>query len=215
MTSEPTSEPDEVESLSSQDGTPDGVPSAGPGGESAEPLKSTESDSDEIGPDEIDAELIDLIEGEELEITDESPFEGASGDSDAAAERDEYRDALLRVKAEFDNYRKRSAKEQSDLTARANVRLATELLPVLDACDAALGHGATDVEPIFKSLLEILGKEGLERMDPAGSEFDPNLHEAVAHEDGDGSAPVVAETFRIGYSWRGQVIRAPMVKVRG
>lgn len=171
--------------------------------------------TNEIDDDEF-REAAAIAEGAPTSgVSDDGTHVSAGEETDVVAERDEYRDALLRVKAEFDNYRKRTAKEHGDLIARANVALATELLPVLDACDAALDHGASDVEPIFKSLLDILEKEGLQRMDPVGAEFDPNHHEAVAHEDGDGSTPIVTETFRIGYSWRGQIIRAPMVKVRG
>ena len=72
-------------------------------------------------------------------------------DLDAAvllAERDDFRDTLLRVKAEFDNYKKRVARDEVELRERAAAGLAEKLLVVLDACDAAVGHGATDVEPI-------------------------------------------------------------------
>lgn len=165
---------------------------------------------------EPDAEVVDLLDDDDL-LEAAAVAEGAPGraQADAAAERDEFKDALQRLKAEFDNFRKRTAREQMELVSKANVDLAAKLLPVLDACDAAIGHGSEDVEPIFKSLLDVLGKEGLVRMDPTGEPFDPNLHEAVMHEDGDGSAQVVIETMRIGYSWSGQVLRAPMVKVRG
>lgn len=150
---------------------------------------------------------------------DEDRFvDGTIGPSELAAERDEYRDAFLRVKAEFDNFRKRTAAERSDITARANAGLASQLLAVLDACDAALNHGATDVEPIHKQLLDVLAKEGLERMEPVGEPFDPNLHEAVLHEAADDEqdpAAVVVDELRAGYAWRGQVLRPAMVKVRG
>ncbi len=63
-------------------------------------------------------------------------------------------------------------------------------------------------------LVKTLGKEGLERIDPAGAAFDPNEADAVAHEDGDGG-PVVAEVLRPGYRWKGRVLRPAMVKVKG
>lgn len=217
--------PDDAESGVTGDGSTDGSIDRSTDGSIDGSVVDPTVGAGDIDAGEIDpGEIVDvgLVESDEFGIGIPESVDVASQDAsgahpggDVAAERDEYRDALLRVKAEFDNYRKRSAKEHGELVARANVGLATELLPVLDACDAALGHGATDVEPIMKSLLDILGKEGLERMDPVGDPFDPNLHEAVAHEDGDGSDPVVTETFRIGYSWKGQVLRAPMVKVRG
>lgn len=156
-------------------------------------------------------------EGEGGFPTEEEALLGAGWPDlpDLVAERDQYLDSLRRVKAEFDNYRKRTAREQAEAAQRAGGRLAADLLPVLDACDAALGHGAADVEPIRKSLLEVLGRAGLERMDPVGQPFDPNLHDAVMHEPGDEGEAVVAEDLRAGYLWSGQVIRPAMVKVRG
>ncbi len=147
---------------------------------------------------------------------DEQPFvDGTVGRSDLAAERDEYLEALQRVQAEFDNFKKRTARERSELTERAYAQLADRLLPVVDACEAAISHGASDVEPIYKALVDVLEKAGLQRMDPAGEPFDPTLHEAVMHEPGDGHEPIVSEILRTGYSWKGQVLRPAMVKVRG
>ncbi len=70
--------------------------------------------------------------------------------------------------------------------ARATAGLVDQLLPVLDACDGAILHGATEVEPVYAALLQTLERQGLERIDPGGQEFDPNRHEAVMHEPGDG-----------------------------
>jgi molecular chaperone GrpE len=139
-------------------------------------------------------------------------------DLDAAvllAERDDFRDTLLRVKAEFDNYKKRVARDEVELRERAAAGLAEKLLVVLDACDAAVGHGATDVEPIAKMLGELLEREGLVRLAPADEPFDPNLHDAVMHEPGDGGEALVVETLRTGYEWKGRVLRPAMVKVKG
>ena len=139
-------------------------------------------------------------------------------DLDAAvllAERDDFRDTLLRVKAEFDNYKKRVARDEVELRERAAAALAEKLLVVLDACDAAVGHGATDVEPIAKMLGELLEREGLVRLAPTDEPFDPNLHDAVMHEPGDGGEALVVETLRTGYEWKGRVLRPAMVKVRG
>lgn len=167
----------------------------------------------------LDAELFDeslvFAEAGGLGADEERFVDGTVGRSDLAAERDEYRDALLRVKADFDNYKKRVAKDHASTVERAAEKLVSELLPVLDACDAAVSHGSVDVEPIFKSLLDILEREGLERMLPEGAAFDPNLHEAVLHEPGEGDEVVVTETLRTGYLWKGRVIRHAMVKVRG
>jgi len=134
-----------------------------------------------------------------------------------ARERDEYLDALRRNQAEFENIRKRMIKQQSDNVDRAAEALIEKLLPVLDACDGAVRHGATEVEPIFAALLGVLEKEGLERIDPAGQPFDPNQHEAVLHEPADdaGSGTVVTDVMRPGYAWKGRIVRAAMVKVKG
>jgi molecular chaperone GrpE len=134
------------------------------------------------------------------------------------AERDDYLDALQRVKAEFENHRKRTARERESLGAQATALLAGELLTVLDACDAAVAQGATDVEPVAKALVEALGKGGLEVLPTDGVPFDPHQHEAVIHEpadDSDAAGPVVVETLRTGYLWQGQVLRPAMVRVRG
>lgn len=131
-------------------------------------------------------------------------------------ERDEYLDLARRTQAEFENYRKRVANQQADELARATAGLVENLLPVLDACDGAIVHGATEVEPIYAALLQTLERQGLARIDPLEQEFDPNLHEAVMHEPGDGDgATMVSDVMRAGYSWKGHVVRPAMVKVRG
>jgi molecular chaperone GrpE len=109
------------------------------------------------------------------------------------------------------------AKDQAATVERAAERLVADLLPVLDACEAAIGHGATDVEPIHKSLLDVLEKAGLTRVNPEGQAFDPNVHEAVMHEPGDDDTPetVVVANLRTGYLWNGRVVRPAMVKVKG
>lgn len=135
---------------------------------------------------------------------------------EVTAERDEYLDTLMRVKAEFDNYRKRVARERDALAAQVSARLVGELLNVLDSCEAAMAQGATDVEPVARSLLDLLAKEGLEVMPATDVAFDPHMHEAVVHEPGDGGGDtVVAETLRTGYIWQGTVLRPAMVRVRG
>ena len=133
-------------------------------------------------------------------------------------ERDDHLDQLRRVQADFENYRKRTLAQQGEVAERANESLVAQLLPVLDACDAAVQHGADDVAPVQAQLVDTLTKAGLERLDPAGEPFDPNFHEAVMHEpsdDGDEGGEVVVEVLRTGYTWKGRVLRPAMVKVRG
>lgn len=133
----------------------------------------------------------------------------------AEVERDEFRDMALRLQADFENYRKRVALQQADEIDRATGKLVESLLPVLDACEAAFTHGAVGVEPVWSALIGALQKQGLEVLDLAGQPFDPGVADAVVHEPGEGDGPVVSEVLRTGYRWKGRVLRAAMVKVRG
>jgi len=139
-------------------------------------------------------------------------------------ERDEYLDTLRRVQAEFENYKKRMVRQQTEQLERAAEGLVNKLLPVLDNLALALSHIDTDATEEGKALgqlnssvWDVLSKEGLEKVEPLDQEFDPNEAEAVMHEPAeegqDGSK--VVEVFRPGYRWRGRVLRAAMVKVRG
>lgn len=139
------------------------------------------------------------------------------------SERDEYLDTLRRVQAEFENYRKRVIKEQTALVDRATEGLVEQLLPVLDSFELALKNldtaGSEEVENVRKGvelvyaeLLGVLEKAGLSRIEAEGKPFDPNVHEAVMQEEGEGE-PVVANTLRTGYTLKGRVLRPAMVKV--
>lgn len=130
------------------------------------------------------------------------------------AERDSFREMAQRIQADFENYRKRVAAQTTDDIDRATGRIAESLLPVLDACEAAFVAHPQEVEPLFNLLLGELKKQGLEVMDLADKPFDPALAEAVMHEPGEGTT-VVVDVMRTGYLWKGRVLRAAMVKVRG
>ena len=130
------------------------------------------------------------------------------------AERDDYLQRLQRLQADFENYRKRVMKQKAEHEERAAEALVSQLLPVLDNFDLALDHGAEALAPVHRSLLDILGGAGLERIDPVGHPFDPNEHDAVQHEPGDGE-PEVIDVLRAGYRWKGRVLRPAMVKVKG
>ncbi|MEY4080263.1 MAG: GrpE protein [Actinomycetota bacterium] len=131
------------------------------------------------------------------------------------AERDEYKDIALRLQADFENYRKRVAQQSTDDVDRATGKIAEALLPVLDACEAAFTHGVDGVEPIWSALIGTLQKQGLVAMDLLNTVFDPAKAEAVMTEPGDGGETVVVEVLRTGYEWKGRVLRAAMVKVKG
>jgi molecular chaperone GrpE len=143
--------------------------------------------------------------------------------SQIESERDEYLDTLRRVQAEFENYRKRVIKEQTALVDRATSGLVEQLLPVLDSFELALKNldsaGSDDIESVRKGvelvyaeLLGALEKAGLSRIEAEGKPFDPNVHEAVMQEDGDGE-PVVTDVLRTGYTLKGRGLRPAMVKV--
>ena len=160
--------------------------------------------------------------------TDEGLVDGAVDLVDAAADledplpsieellaqRDGYLNDLQRVTAEFSNYRRKAAERQQETVAMAAAEIVEKVLPVLDACEAAVAQGAEDVIPIRDALFSALEKEGLGRLDDSGAPFDPNCHEAVVHEPGEGVA-VIAEVLRAGYQWNSRVLRPAMVKVRG
>jgi len=133
-----------------------------------------------------------------------------------AAERDEYLELARRVQAEFENYRKRVSAQTADDIDRATGRIAEALLPVLDACEAAFVAHPAEVEPLFNLLLGELKKQGLEAMNLDGQPFDPALAEAVIQEPGDGDGTtMVVDVLRSGYTWKGRVLRAALVKVKG
>ena len=132
-----------------------------------------------------------------------------------AAERDEYLDALRRLQADFDNFRKRSMRQQTELLQRANEGLILRLLPVLDALDLATAHvraqeessdAAKALEQIDSLLRDILAREGVERIDALGLPFDPTVHDAVG-----GDGPIVADVMRAGYRLKSKVLRPAMV----
>jgi molecular chaperone GrpE len=134
-----------------------------------------------------------------------------------AKERDEFKDLALRLQADFENFRKRVATQLGDDVDRATGKIVESILPVLDACEAAAAHGVQGIESVWSALLGSLQKQGLEALDLADKPFDPSTAEAVVHEPGseDGTGPVVSEVLRTGYRWKGRVVRAAMVKVKG
>ena len=146
-----------------------------------------------------------------------------SGDADelasVRAERDSYLADSQRLAADFANFRKQSEKRVTDAAAAQSAGLVRDLIPVLDACDAALVQDPeSSAGPIRSALISELEKNGLELLAPVdGEAFDPEQHEAVMHEagDDDSDGPSVAEVLRAGYLWKGRVVRPAMVKVVG
>jgi len=139
------------------------------------------------------------------------------------AERDEHLNDLKRVAAEFENYRKRVARDQESLVARAHERLVKELLPVLDglehAMEAAARHSAGDsrkleegVRLVHRELAAALEREGLAEIDSNG-QFDPHVHEALLSQPSDAQEGSVIEVVQKGYKLGDRVVRPARVVV--
>jgi molecular chaperone GrpE len=128
------------------------------------------------------------------------------------AERDQLKDVAMRLQADFENYRKRTAAQHAADVDRATGRLAEALLPVLDAAEAAYVQHPDEIGPLLSVLLTELRKHGLETLELNGQPFDPEVADAVAHQPVDGGPAVVAEVLRSGYRWRGKTLRPAMVR---
>ena len=142
-------------------------------------------------------------------------------------QRDEYYDQLLRTKAEFDNYRKRTDRERRNLIEHAASELLDDLLPIVDDLERALATqvdnsestGTTEayrrgVEIIHKQLMELMTKRGVSPIEALGTDFDPTLHQAVTHEPSDTHRDgEIIEELRRGYTLGDRLLRASMVKV--
>ena len=135
-------------------------------------------------------------------------------------ERDELVDTLQRVQADFENYRKRAARDQASLVARAHERLVKELLPVLDdlerALEAAEAHEEAKLEEgvalVARSLSDTLRKEGLEEVQTEGK-FDPHVHEALLSQPSEAEEGAVVEVIQKGYRLGDRVLRPARVVI--
>ena len=141
----------------------------------------------------------------------------------ALREREEYLALAQRTQADFENYRKRAAKDAAAAGQRAKSGIVSELLPVVDNLERALdsaaegeAHLADGVRLVHSELIAVLGRNGVEQFDPAGQKFDPSLHEALSVREQDGAdAGVVLEVVEKGYSLNGTVLRPARVVVSG
>ncbi len=147
----------------------------------------------------------------------EAAAAGAAHGADASAfdEVAELKSTLQRVKAEYDNYRKRALRDQQLAAERTKVAVVTQLLPVLDDLDRARSHGDLESGPL-KSVADKLATAleglGLSGFGDEGDDFDPALHEAVQHE-GEGTHPIIGTVMRRGYRVGDQVVRHALVGV--
>jgi molecular chaperone GrpE len=157
----------------------------------------------------------DRLEAEAAEEAPEADVDEAVDVESIARERDEYLDALQRLKAEFDNYRKRVARDQQELAARAHERLVRELVPVLDDLERALAHEGNledGIRLIHRQLDEALTKEGLVEVETTGM-FDPHTQEALLAQPSDEAEGTVIEVLQKGYLLGDRVLRPARVVI--
>ena len=141
-----------------------------------------------------------------------------------AEKADEYLLLAQRTQADFENYRKRAARETRQAQERGAVKLAQALLPAVDNLERALEHAPADeddhfvagIKHVLSDVVTALQKAGIERYSPEGEPFDPTLHEAVAQQPADGAEPgTVVEVFQRGYRMGELVVRPARVVVAG
>jgi molecular chaperone GrpE len=190
--------------------------------------EATEQDEavPEAAGEEGDADVLDdgeALEGVEAEGV-EAEEDAIAADLDKArAEAESYLDDLRRLQADFDNYRKRTLREQTARAASASQALVARLLPVLDNFELAVSSAERSrdfdrmlkgVEMVLGALREVLEGEGLVKIEAEGKPFDPERHEAViAVEQEDAEPGTILDIVRAGYELGGKVLRPAMVKV--
>ena len=181
--------------------------------------------------DEAEAAQEDAAEGSEEEAPEEAASEGAAMQEEIEAlkgqveklsgDLQEKKDRLLRLQADFDNFRRRSAKEREEISAVVTQNFCKDVLPLLDNFERAMAAETKDVEAfqkgvemIFTQFQEVLKKNGLEQIEAVGQKFDPNFHQAVMRvEDPEKEDDTVAQELQKGYMVKGRVIRPSMVQV--
>jgi molecular chaperone GrpE len=161
-----------------------------------------------------------------VEIRDGAPNEQSNGEDEYAtlqADLDRFRDLALRSQADFENYKKRATREKEEGIKYANSSLLERLLPIIDNFDLGLAaaRGEGEKSPIYsgmklvlKQLQDFLSENGLQPINAEGEKFDPNLHEAIAHEpSNDVPENVVIRQTRRGYKLKDRLLRPSSVVV--
>jgi molecular chaperone GrpE len=181
--------------------------------EHEQPVTSREESGEPSG-EEDPANEAEALEAKE-EVEAEDPL------ARAQRERDEYLDLARRAQADFENYRKRAAKEATTAGERARSGLVRELLPVVDNLERALAsagegeqHLAEGVRLVHSELIAVLERNGVQQFDPVGERFDPAEHEALSMRDQDGAeSGLVLDVVEKGYRTNGTILRPARVVV--
>jgi molecular chaperone GrpE len=132
-------------------------------------------------------------------------------------ELEEYKRALLQVRADFENYKRRTARHFEEIGEFAKSELLKKILPIVDDFEKALSFEnnpyAEGMQMIYRQLVDFLKKEGVEKMETVGKEFDPNLHEAVSWVESEDKDGIIVEEMQAGYTYKGKLLRPARVKV--
>jgi molecular chaperone GrpE len=174
-------------------------------------------------PAEPAGEQDPAVEKEYDEAKEEAAGEAASdapSEPDPAADAARYLDLAQRTQAEFENFRKRAAREHAQAGERAKANLIRELLPVVDNLERALAtanpeedHLAEGVRLVHVELVNTLERNGIKAFDPSGEPFDPTVHEAISMREGENGSGVVLDVVEKGYKLGDAVIRPARVVV--
>lgn len=187
--------------------------------EAAAEENKAEAAADGVKADEAKAESGDIPENDEAQSGEKESGDGEVGKAEEAQESES--EKYLRLLAEFQNFKKRAAKEKTDIHAYANEKLMADLLPVLDNFERALETKteevesyASGVELIFTQMKTALENHGLKEVEALGADFDPNKHSAVMTEESEEfESGKVSKVLQKGYELNGKVIRPAMVAV--
>lgn len=199
-----------------------------PGEEAADDLTIPELNPPSDADDVLEANEVfevEVIEPPDIELPDDANEAVPvllSALGDAQGEAAGYLEATQRIAAEFDNFRKRAARDRNEIVDRASQRVIERLLPTLDSFDAAMAYQPqTDgeekllagIKDTHRLLIEALAADGFEPIAASGVPFDPAVHEAVTGPSAEGEGELLVKEMRRGYTLRGRVIRAALVAV--
>ena len=190
-----------------------------------ENIVETEKGSEEVSASAEATEEGDDSVDEETEVSDREPILEEKA-ADAESKYKEMQDRYLRLNAEFDNYKKRMMRENSDRLKYFNMELIKELLPSVDNLERAISHAGDEnsdlenmiegLQMVHKGMQEAFGKFGVSEIESIGKEFDPNCHQAVGMiESQEVPENHVAEECLKGYYLHDRIIRPTMVRVSG
>ena len=202
--------------------------------------KAAEESAEEAAPEETAEEAADTEEAAEQTADDSEPESGEDKDEESKAEKkklfgkknkkdkkdekiEQLTDRLTRQMAEFDNFRKRTEKEKSQMYEIGARDIIEKILPIVDNFERGLSSMpeeekatpfAEGMEKVYKQLMTTLESIDVKPIEAVGKEFDPDFHNAVMHvEDEELGENIIAEEFQKGYTYRNNVVRHSMVKV--